>query len=60
MPARVASIHVLRQFIKQDVDGRDRPGHDGAYSALMPFASMNFVQLAISLLSFVSSASGPA
>jgi len=29
MPALVAGIHVfLRQLSKQDVDGRDNPGHD--------------------------------
>ena len=29
MPALVAGIHVfLRQFTKEDVDGRDKPGHD--------------------------------
>lgn len=29
MPALVAGIHVLKASIKKDVDGRDRPGHDG-------------------------------
>jgi hypothetical protein len=29
MPALVAGIHVfLQQASKQDVDGRDKPGHD--------------------------------
>jgi hypothetical protein len=29
MPALVAGIHVLLvSFIKEDVDGRDEPGHD--------------------------------
>jgi hypothetical protein len=29
MPALVAGIHVLFvSFIKEDVDGRDKPGHD--------------------------------
>jgi hypothetical protein len=33
MPALVAGIHVfLRSSRKQDVDGRDKPGHDGAFS----------------------------
>jgi hypothetical protein len=29
MPALVAGIHVLIAARKQDVDGRDKPGHDG-------------------------------
>jgi hypothetical protein len=30
VPALVAGIHAfLRRFSKQDVDGRDEPGHDG-------------------------------
>ncbi len=29
MPALVAGIHVLLPWAKKDVDGRDRPGHDG-------------------------------
>jgi hypothetical protein len=28
MPALVAGIHALRAANKQDVDGRDKPGHD--------------------------------
>jgi hypothetical protein len=29
MPALVAGIHVLpHSYCKQDVDGRDKPGHD--------------------------------
>jgi hypothetical protein len=28
MPALVAGIHALRHVSKQDVDGRDKPGHD--------------------------------
>jgi len=28
MPALVAGIHVLLHSIEQDVDGRDKPGHD--------------------------------
>ena len=28
MPALVAGIHVLVMPIRQDVDGRDKPGHD--------------------------------
>ena len=30
MPAPVAGIHVLLPQCKQDVDGRDKPGHDEA------------------------------
>jgi len=33
MPALVAGIHVLRYRSDQDVDGRDKPGHDKAESA---------------------------
>jgi hypothetical protein len=29
MPALVAGIHVLGLGRKKDVDGRDKPGHDG-------------------------------
>jgi hypothetical protein len=29
MPAIVAGIHVFLAARKQDVDGRDKPGHDG-------------------------------
>ena len=28
MPGLVPGIHVLRVFSKDDVDGRDEPGHD--------------------------------
>jgi hypothetical protein len=31
MPALVAGIHVLLLCSKKDVDGRDKPGHDGEY-----------------------------
>jgi hypothetical protein len=30
MPALVAGIHVLLSRSKEGVDGRDKPGHDGA------------------------------
>jgi len=29
MPALVAGIHVFWRFVKQGVEGRDKPGHDG-------------------------------
>jgi len=29
MPALVAGIHAFGSFRNQDVDGRDKPGHDG-------------------------------
>jgi hypothetical protein len=29
MPALVAGIHVFLVEMEQDVDGRDKPGHDG-------------------------------
>jgi hypothetical protein len=29
MPALVAGIHVLLFSSEKDVDGRDKPGHDG-------------------------------
>jgi len=29
MPGLVPGIHVLAAFKKEDVDGRDEPGHDG-------------------------------
>jgi hypothetical protein len=29
MPGLVPGIHVLTAFEKEDVDGRDKPGHDG-------------------------------
>jgi hypothetical protein len=28
MPALVAGIHVFPTMARQDVDGRDKPGHD--------------------------------
>jgi hypothetical protein len=28
MPALVAGIHVLDYTLKEDMDGRDKPGHD--------------------------------
>ena len=34
MPALVAGIHVLQRRWKQDVDGRDEPGHDSKCSKL--------------------------
>jgi hypothetical protein len=30
MPALVAGIHVLLTLCNEDVDGRDKPGHDDA------------------------------
>ena len=36
MPALVAGIHVLLfGFVKKDVDGRDKPGHDGVRGRLL-------------------------
>jgi hypothetical protein len=29
MPGLVPGIHVLASVSKKDVDGRDKPGHDG-------------------------------
>ncbi len=29
MPGLVPGIHVFDASMKQDVDGRDKPGHDG-------------------------------
>jgi hypothetical protein len=29
MPGLVPGIHVFSLLMKQDVDGRDKPGHDG-------------------------------
>jgi len=31
--AYVAGIHVFCRLDKEDVDGRDKPGHDGGYAA---------------------------
>jgi hypothetical protein len=28
MPGLVPGIHVFERFVKKDVDGRDKPGHD--------------------------------
>ena len=33
MPGFMPGIHVLRIRLKEDVDGRDKPGHDGGYAA---------------------------
>jgi hypothetical protein len=35
MPALVAAIHVFSSNHIQDVDGPDKPGHDGAMRALL-------------------------
>jgi hypothetical protein len=40
MPALGAGIHVLF-YSKKDVDGRDKPGHDGALNTLC--AGIEFV-----------------
>jgi hypothetical protein len=37
MPGVVPGIHVFKAFKKEDVDGRDEPGHDGLY--LVSYAS---------------------
>jgi hypothetical protein len=29
MPGLVPGIHVLKALTQEDVDGRDKPGHDG-------------------------------
>ncbi len=29
MPGLVPGIHVFRLVLQEDVDGRDKPGHDG-------------------------------
>jgi hypothetical protein len=29
MPGLVPGIHVLAAYEREDVDGRDKPGHDG-------------------------------
>src|SRR5262249_30203824 len=34
MPGLVPGIHVFECFIKQDVDGRDKPGHDNPYGTM--------------------------
>jgi hypothetical protein len=36
MPGLVPGIHVLSSSIKEDVDGRDKPGHDGPIAAMPP------------------------
>jgi hypothetical protein len=33
MPGLVPGIHVLMAFKEEDVDGRDKPGHDEGYAA---------------------------
>jgi hypothetical protein len=35
MPGLVPGIHVFLPYQKQDVDGRDEPGHDGAGEAIV-------------------------
>ncbi len=34
MPGFIPGIHVFERPFKQDVDGRDKPGHDGRASKL--------------------------
>src|SRR5258705_2443480 len=31
MPGLVPGIHVFHRLLKRDVDGRDKPGHDGVW-----------------------------
>jgi hypothetical protein len=33
MPGLVPGIHVLASSEKEDVDGRDKPGHDGTLNS---------------------------
>jgi hypothetical protein len=44
MPGLVPGIHVLQTHDKEDVDGRDKPGHDAFVSLLrtppMPTSSL--------------------
>jgi uncharacterized protein YcbX len=42
MPGLVPGIHVLNHAAKEDVDGRDEPGHDGV-QALMPTAAIQSI-----------------
>jgi hypothetical protein len=35
MPGFMPGIHVLRLSAKKDVDGRDKPGHDGNGASLL-------------------------
>jgi hypothetical protein len=39
MPALGAGIHVFLQRRKQDVDGRDKPGHDAERSVVEALAT---------------------
>jgi citronellyl-CoA dehydrogenase len=36
MPGLVPGIHVFLSGAKEDVDGRDKPGHDGVDNFLSP------------------------
>jgi hypothetical protein len=39
MPGLVPGIHVLLVAIKEDMDGRDKPGHDGITHAASVFST---------------------
>ena len=36
MPGFMPGIHVFIALSKQDVDGRDKPGHDACVSVILP------------------------
>ena len=42
MPALVAGIHVLTHRKSKDVDGRDKPGHDGIRDSPADFGKNAF------------------
>jgi hypothetical protein len=51
MPGLVPGIHVLFPFLDhKDVDGRDKPGHDGALNAVDPSRRLSADAESLSLL----------
>jgi pimeloyl-ACP methyl ester carboxylesterase len=52
MPGLVPGIHVFGRASKQDVDGRDKPGHDGGESDDMDLSPTGFVTINASELEY--------
>jgi hypothetical protein len=46
MPGLVPGIHVLRSGSKKDVDGRDKPGHDGKAGAMPDYFAPSITSIA--------------
>ena len=45
MPGLVPGIHVFAAYTKEDVDGRDKPGHDGLCGWPEPYTTSSILTL---------------